>query len=35
MDEKPMVPEDVIEGIEDIEESWTVDGEGLDEALNL
>jgi hypothetical protein len=34
-DEEPTVPAGVIEGIEDIEEGRTADGDDLDEALDL
>lgn len=34
-EEKPMVPVEVLEGIEDIAEGRTADGDDLDEALGL
>ncbi|ACV11865.1 hypothetical protein Huta_1692 [Halorhabdus utahensis DSM 12940] len=34
-EEEPTVPADVLEGIEDIAEGRTADGDDLDEALDL
>lgn len=34
-EEEPTVPSDVLDGIEDVAEGRTADGEDLDEALDL